>query len=386
MRKFFLPALICACATLLVGCKNNSSNGPVQLSSNKVLTLVPKSLTISEPFSCVIVGDMDVAIRPKITAFIEEQHVNEGDFVSQGQLLFTLEDVQIRANLNVAKANIEVAKAQVETAELTLNSKKELHKRNIISDYELQLAQNDVKVKESNLAQSKAQYTNAEKELAYTRVTSPTAGIVGIVSLSPGNLVGPNSEKPLTTVSKISVMRAYFSMSERQTLNLSRQYGSFQKMIDQMPPVSLELSDGSAFPHKGKLITISGSVDQSTGAIRARVNFPNPEYTIKSGYTGKILIPYVLDSVFEIPQSASFEVQDKHFVYVVNPKTKEVNAHAIVVHNLNDGANFIVLSGLSAGDQIVTQGANFLKEGQKINPVLDQPEKETQPTKTGTGK
>ncbi|MDE5560183.1 MAG: efflux RND transporter periplasmic adaptor subunit, partial [Bacteroidales bacterium] len=312
-----------------------------------------------------------IAIRPKITAFIEQQHINEGDFVKEGQLLFTLEDVQIKAAMNVAEANIQVAAAQLETSQLTLNTKEELHKRNIISDYDLQLARNDVKVKESQLAQAQAQLANAEQEFAYTRVTSPADGIVGVISMSPGNLIGPNSEKPLTQVTQISIMRIYFSMSERQALALSRQYGSLHNMVAQMPPLRLKLSDGSLYPHEGQLITISGSVDVNTGALRARANFPNPEYSLRSGYTGTILIPYTVDSVFVIPQSATFEIQNRRFVYVVDTATGRVKSRAVEVHPLNDGLNFVVLDGLVSGEQIVTEGAAFLKEDQLIEPISD---------------
>lgn len=298
MRLSLFYAYVGLSLFLFVSCQNRTSAPDERPVPRQVQTLHPESRTLTESYSCIIVGNMDVAIRPKITAFIEQQHFNEGDFVTEGQLLFTLEDVQIKAAMNVAEANIQVATAQMETAELTLKTKEALHQRNIISDYDLQLARNEVKVKASQLAQAQAQLINAQREYAYTRITSPTDGIAGVVTMSPGNLISPTSEKALTQISQISVMRAYFSMSERQALALSRQYGTFQNLIAQMPPIQLRLSDGSLFPHMGKLITVSGSVDASTGAIRARVNFPNPEYSLKSGYTGTILIPYTVDSVF----------------------------------------------------------------------------------------
>lgn len=369
MRPSLLYAYLGLSLFLFVSCRERTSAPDDKPAQRKIQTLHPESRTLTEAYSCIIVGNMDVAIRPKITAFIEKQHINEGDFVHEGQLLFTLEDVQIKAAMNVAEANIQVAAAQMETAELTLKTKEALHQRNIISDYDLQLARNDVKVKASQLAQAQAQLVNAEREFAYTRITSPTDGIVGVVTMSPGNLISPTSEKALTQISQISVMRAYFSMSERQALALSRQYGTFQNMIAKMPPIQLRLSDGSLFPHKGKLMTVSGSVDASTGAIRARVNFPNPEYSLKSGYTGTILIPYTVDSVFVIPQNATFEIQNRRFVYVLDTASLRVKSRAIEIHPLNDGLNFIVLDGLKSGEQIVTEGAAFLKEDQRIEPL-----------------
>ena len=368
-RQSYIYAGLFLLPFLFISCKNRSSANDDKPVQRTVKTVYPESRTLTESHSCIIVGNKNIAIRPKITAFIDEQHINEGDFVKEGQLLFTLEDVQIKAAMNVAEANIQVAAAQLETSQLTLNTKEELHKRNIISDYDLQLARNDVKVKESQLAQAQAQLANAEQEFAYTRVTSPADGIVGVVSMSPGNLIGPNSEKSLTQVTQISIMRVYFSMSERQALDLSRQYGSLHNMVAQMPPLRLRLSDGSLYPHEGKLITISGSVDAGTGALRARANFPNPEYSLRSGYTGTILIPYTVDSIFVIPQSATFEIQNRRFVYVVDTATHRVKSRPVEVHTLNDGLNFVVLSGLTGGEQIVTEGAAFLKEDQLIEPV-----------------
>ncbi len=369
MRLSLFYAYVGLSLFLFVSCQNRTSAPDERPVPRQVQTLHPESRTLTESYSCIIVGNMDVAIRPKITAFIEQQHFNEGDFVTEGQLLFTLEDVQIKAAMNVAEANIQVATAQMETAELTLKTKEALHQRNIISDYDLQLARNEVKVKASQLAQAQAQLINAQREYAYTRITSPTDGIAGVVTMSPGNLISPTSEKALTQISQISVMRAYFSMSERQALALSRQYGTFQNLIAKMPPVQLRLSDGSLFPHMGKLITVSGSVDASTGAIRARVNFPNPEYSLKSGYTGTILIPYTVDSVFVIPQNATFEIQNRRFVCVLDTASHRVKSRAIDIHPLNDGKDFVVLDGLKSGEQIVTEGAAFLKEDQLIEPL-----------------
>lgn len=366
----FVLGLSLGAALLGVSCKNRQ-NGNEEASPRKVLTLRSVRHTLSQSYACVIVGNKNVAIRPKITAFIDKQHINEGDMVREGQLMFTLDDVQIRADLNVAETNVQVAAAQKETAELTLQTKEELHKRHVISDYELQLARNEVKVKTAQWAQAKAKFTNAERELAYTRITSPTDGVVGVISMSPGNLITPNSEKPLSEVSQVDIMRAYFSMSERQALALSRQYGHLKNLVDNMPPIRLQLSDGSIYPYEGKMITISGNVDASTGAIRARANFPNPEFHLKSGFTGQVLIPSTLDSVFVIPQNATFEIQNQRFVYVVNPDNHRVSSRPVIVHPVDDGLNFVVVDGLKDGEQIVVEGASFLKEDQLIEPIED---------------
>ncbi|MEG1952179.1 MAG: efflux RND transporter periplasmic adaptor subunit [Bacteroidales bacterium] len=363
-----MPLVALSFCLLSVSCKNQQQQGQAP-STYKVMVVKNDTCTLTTTYTCSLKGNGYVEIRPKISGFIFNQYVQEGDFVHKGQLLFRLDPVQVEAQVNVAKANIKVAEANVETSKLTVATKTELFKKNIISEYELSMAKNDLKSKEAVLAQAKANLTNAKREMEYTNITSPTDGIVGVISYSPGNLVGPSAQLPLTVVSDIGIMRAYFSLSERQVLNMTRQYGSADNIVKSMPAVQLRLSDGTLFKNKGKIITISGVTDQNTGAIRIRADFPNPNYTIKSGFTGNVLIPTHLDTAIIIPQKASFEVQDKKFVYAVNDSNM-VYAIPIEVHAINDGNSFVVLSGLKAGDRIVIEGANFLREKQTIIPEL----------------
>ena len=303
----------------------------------------------------------------RVSGYIFKQHVNEGDYVKAGDLLFTIDTVQVVAEINVARANVEAAKAQVETAQLTFDTKNELFKQQIISANDLQMAQNSLASAKAALAQCQAALVNAERNLEFCKVTSPIDGLVGIIPYSPGNLVSSTSTNPLTTITDVAKMRCYFSISEREALALSRQYGSPEEIAAALPEVELNLVDGSRYPYKGRVITVSGVPDGTTGSIRIRADFPNPEMMIKSGFSGTLLMPTTVEDAIVIPQQASYEIQSKRFVYVVSD-SNTVHATPIEVLSLNDGTNFVVTSGLKAGQKIVTDGVTFLREGQTIAP------------------
>ena len=229
------------------------------------------------------------------------------------------------------------------------------------------MAQNSLASAKAALAQCQAALVNAERNLEFCKVTSPIDGLVGIIPYSPGNLVSSTSTNPLTTITDVAKMRCYFSISEREALALSRQYGSPEEIAAALPEVELNLVDGSRYPYKGRVITVSGVPDGTTGSIRIRADFPNPEMMIKSGFSGTLLMPTTVEDAIVIPQQASYEIQSKRFVYVVSD-SNTVHATPIEVLSLNDGTNFVVTSGLKAGQKIVTDGVTFLREGQTIAP------------------
>jgi membrane fusion protein (multidrug efflux system) len=351
-------------ASLLAGCKStskkDSSSTPVTVIT---ITTAPYSQNVA--YSAIIQGTSDVEIRPKVQGYIEAEFVNEGDFVNKGQLMFLLDTVQYRAAVRVAEANVKAAEAGVEAAELTLQTKKDLYKKNIVSEYEYRTAEIELRTKEAVLSQAEAELTNARRNLSYTFVTSPTAGIVGVIAHTPGNLIGPSMVDALTIISDIAVMRVYFSLSERQLLSLVRHDGSIANIIKNMPVVSLRLSDGTIYKEKGKVVAISGVVDKKTGAVRARADFRNPNHILKSGFTGNVLIPMHLDSAIVIPQKATFEIQDRKFVYIVTDSNIVVS-RPVAVNSVEDGNVYVVMDGLKAGERIVAEGAEFLKERQKV--------------------
>ena len=276
-----------------------------------------------------------------------------------------------------------MAEASVATSKLTLTNKEDLYSKNIISEYDLQTAQNNLRTAEAQLAQAKAQLISAQQDLEYTTVTSPSAGVVGTIPYRVGALVSSSSAQPLTTVSDISKMYVYFSMTEKDLLKFVRKGGTVKELLAAMPEVELQLVDGSIYPAKGRIETLSGVIDKTTGAASLRATFPNDKNILRSGGTGNVLLPSQMDSVITIPQKATFELQDKKFVYVLTDSAT-VSTREIQISPIDNGAEYVVLEGLTPGEKIVVEGVVSLREGMKIQPIekgaaaATQPEAEAQ--------
>ena len=333
-----------------------------------VLTLEPAKMELKSSYPVTIKGKQDIEIRPNVSGFITKLCVDEGSVVRKGQPLFIIDRVPYEAALKIAEANVNVARANVATSELTAKNKRQLQAKNIISEYDRQLAENDLASKKALLAQAEAQLVNARNNLSYTEVTSPSDGIVGNIPYREGSLVSPSIQVPLTVVSNIKEMYVYFSMTEKQLLALVREGGSIREILNRMPAVQLELADGTLYPDTGKIETVSGVIEQSTGAASMRATFPNDKNILRSGGTGTILIPYVDEAALVIPQKATVEIQDKKFVYVLQGDSTIKNTE-VQIAALNDGQNYIVTSGLKAGDKIVIEGVNALRDGMQIKPI-----------------
>lgn len=367
IRRIGCVAIV-AINLIVVSCKNqNHASEIVDGEGYKVMEISLTDKSLSTTYSASIKGKQDVEIRPQVSGLITEIHVSEGQRVWKGQTLFTIDQVAYRAALETAKANVEATKAEVETARLTANSKQELYAQEVISLFDLQTARNSLKSTEAQHAQAKAQQVNAENDLSYTVIKSPSDGVVGILPYRVGALVNSSISTPLTTVSNNSDMYVYFSLTENQVISLTEQSSSLEKAIASMPELELRLSTGSVYKKKGRVETISGVIDQTTGAVSVRAVFPNEEGILLSGGSGSVIFPFNLDHVIVIPQSATYELQDKHFVYKVIDNIAE--STEITIYPVNDGVTFVVTSGLSVGDIIVSQGAGLLKNGTKITPV-----------------
>lgn len=335
-----------------------------QVKEYATITAQTTDVTVSDTYSASIRGRQDVSVMPQVGGTLTELRVNEGDRVRRGQVMFIVDQVPYRAALETAKANVEAAKAQVAQAQLSYDSKKTLREKNVVSEFDLMTAENTLLSAKAALAQASAQLTNAQNSLSYTEVKSPADGVVGVLPYRVGALVGPSMPTPLTTVSDNNQMYVYFSMSESQVLALTRQYGSAAAAVKNMPDVALRLSDDSLYSHNGRVETISGVIDQGTGTAQLRAIFPNPEGLLLSGTSGNVILTRDAKGVIVIPQEATFEVQDKVFVYEI--EDGKASAHMVSVSRLNDGANYIVHSGLKAGDVIVAEGVGLLREGTPI--------------------
>lgn len=361
-KTFFQAATAVALGTLMYAC----GEAPVQrgIGEYAALQVSTADTEVSTPYSASIRGRQDISILPQVSGTISKVCVKEGQVVSKGQTLFIIDQVPYQAALNTAVANVAAAEASVATAQLTRDSKKELFAKNVVSEFDLRTAENNLLTAQAALAQAKAQEVNARNSLSYTVVKAPANGVVGTIPYRVGALVGPSIPQPLTTVSDNSDMYVYFSMNETQLLNLTREYGSIDAALKALPKVQLRLSDGSLYEQEGVIESISGVIDTSTGAIQLRAVFPNSGRLLHSGGTGNVIITRMNKDCIVIPCSATFEVQDKVYVYkVVDGKA---SSSMIEVRKGGNGQEYIVESGLTPGELIVAEGVGLLREGTPI--------------------
>lgn len=358
--------LIAATAALLVSCGNKGAmTGD---NSYQVQTVSPQSATLQSTYPAVIRGIQDVEIRPKVSGFITKICVKEGQTVKAGELLFVIDNVTYEAAVRQAQASVNTASAQLNTAKLTYENSKKLFANKVIGAYEMQSAQNSYESAEAQLSQAKAALVSAKENLSFCYVKSPSNGVIGTLPYKVGALVSSSSAQPLTTVSNISTMEVYFSMNEKEMLELSKTAGGMADAISKYPPVYLQLADGTTYQHEGKVAKVSGVIDQTTGSVQVIAQFPNPEHLLKSGGSGSVVVKHTNNSAVVIPKSCTVELQNKIFIYVVGNDNK-VKYTEITVEPQNDGNNYIVTGGIKAGEKYVTNGVTKLTDGAQITPI-----------------
>lgn len=322
----------------------------------------------------MIEGKQDVEVRPQVSGTITQVLVEEGAHVHKGQVPFIIDQVPYRAALQKARAAVATAEANEATAKQTLDGKMSLYEDKVISDFELRTAQNEYKSAQAALLQAQAELTDAQNNLSYTEVKSPVDGYAGMTSYRIGALVSASMTDPLIRVSDNSEMYAYFSLSEKQVLTLTAQYGSLDQALASFPEVSLELNDGSTYAQKGKVDVISGIIDKTTGTVSLRAVFSNPDKRLMSGGFANIIVPYDRTQCIVIPQGGTYEIQNRIFAFkVIDGKAVST---PIEVFEINDGTEYIVEKGLQAGDVIVSEGAGLLKDGT----IVSTSHKENTPT------
>lgn len=360
LRKIIFTLL--AVALLASSCKEQRQEASRQ--AYPVITVQKSAVEVTNDYPATIRGRQDIEIYPQVSGKIVKVAVTEEQRVSRGQTLFVIDQVAYRAALQNAEANVRAARAAAATARQTYVGKRELFEQKVVSEFELNTAHNAMLTAEAQLAQAKAQEVSARNDLSYTVVASPANGVVGTIPYRVGALVSSSSASPLTTVSDNSEMYVYFSMPENSMLALIRKYGSVDKTIKQMPAVQLRLNDGTLYGKKGRVESISGVIDRQTGAVSLRAAFPNTGGLLHSGGSGNVLITEGIGSALTIPQGATYELQDKVFVYrVVDGKAKSTR---IEVTPLNEQKKYIVRSGLKPGDVIVAEGAGMLQDGAAV--------------------
>jgi len=363
----------------LASCGNKqdkaAQTGAAQPKDYKVLTLDTRSATLNTDFPASIQGQENIEIRPRIEGYIEKIYVDEGAVVKAGQPLFKINDPQYEQAVRTANAGIKTAQAQVSTAKLAVVKVKPLVEKEIVSAYELESAQYSYDSAIANLAQARAALVNARTNLGYTTVTSPVNGVVGSIPFRLGSLVNSATTSPLTTVSSIGNVYAYFALNEKLLLAFTRDSTgtTFSQKLAKLPKVSLLLSDGSLYAEQGRIETVNGLINTATGSANIRARFSNPKGIIRSGSSATVRLPNALKDVILIPQSATFELQDKLFAVVLQKDGTTKNVSLSVMQN-TAGNFYVVESGLKAGDQVVLEGVSTLKDGTKIKANVQEPE------------
>lgn len=353
-------AMFAAIAATLVACSGGGGRPTFGDNEFPVTTINTSSADLQTTYPATIKGVQDVEIRPKTSGFLTQINVKEGQTVSAGQTLFVIDNETYQAQVRQAQAAVNTAQQQVNTAQLTYENTKQLHENKVVGDYELQTSLNTFESAKAQLAQAKASLAAAKEALSFCYVKSPASGVVGTLPFKKGALV--SGSNVLTTVSNISSMDIYFSVTEKEGMLLS-QHG-----LGSLPAVKLQLADGSIYGHEGKVARMSGVIDQSTGSVQLIATFPNPERQLKSGATGKLIIPRQNTTAIVIPQSCVSEVQNKKFVYMLADGNK-VKYSEIKVDPQDDGNSYIVTEGLKPGDKYVTNGITKLKDGMEIVPI-----------------
>ncbi len=349
---------------LMVSCQNKAKKEQNEPEIHELLTVTAQDYTLNEEYPASIQGAQDIKIIPRVEGHLIGVYVKEGERVREGQLLFRLDDAPSRAAVESASANVQMMTAALDKAQLEYNGKKNLRQKSVVSDFELSLAESDLNVAKANLAAAKAALTSAQNDLSYTEIRSPSNGVVGRILYRKGDLVGPSIQDGLTVVADNRQMRVYFSMTEKTVMQYLSEHKSMETAIRQMPELRLLLPNGTLYEHTGRVESISGVVDERTGAVSVCARFDNPDGMLLSGGTGKIVIPTELHNAIVIPQEATSSIQDK--VYVMKVADGKAVSTIIQVAPQNNGKEYVVISGLEEGDVIIAKGAGFVEEGTKV--------------------
>ncbi len=371
IHKNLLRFPLLMASILLTSCgggKQKEAQKPATPKDYAVLTLQPTQATTFNDYPATVQGENVVEIRPMVDGYLEEIYVQEGANVRKGQMLFKIKNPQYDQQLVTANAAIKIAQADVNAAKMDVEKVRPLVAKDIVSKFELESARYTLQSREAALAQANATLENAKTNVGYTLLRSPVEGVMGSIPYKIGALVSSSTADPLTTLSSIGNVYAYFALNEKQVLNFTHNVpgNTMQEKLNHLPAVTLILSNGTEYNEKGQLQTASGLITTETGTASFKAIFPNPQGIIRSGASATVRIPRTLDTALLIPQSASYELQDKRLVYTLT-RDNRVLSTAIVSQPTNDGHFLIVQSGLKRGDRVVINGTN-IKDSTQIIP------------------
>lgn len=334
----------------------------VTQTSYETLKVEKSDLTIPLRYSATLKGTNDVTIKPQISGQLMEIRINEGQQVHKGDVLFVIDSRNAQLELESAEANLLASQASESSAKLEYESNKNLYEKGVVSKYMLDNAENNYKRAIAATAQSRAAADRARVNLSYCTITAPVDGLIGSIPVIAGDQVDPSTF--LTLVSGNAKMHAEFSVNE-SVLEERESHEHVGNQLDKFPDVTFVFRNGAEYPLKGRITSITGTVDRTTGTLSCKATFPNPDGGLYSGIQGTVVIPYDAKNVIVIPQNAVVRLQDKSLVYKVGADSC---AHSAIVEAVGIGSqrDLIITSGLEVGDEIVIEGANNLVENQRV--------------------
>lgn len=364
-RKHYFEGIFMIC--VVAGLGSCGLDMPKEKNTSfKTLTVQKQDITVPVKYSAKMKGRTDVLISPQVGGQLTQIAVSEGQQVKKGALLFVIDPRNAQLDLEAAEASLEAALAAESSAKLEYESTKNLFEKNIVSRYMLTDAENAYKHAVASVKQARATANRARVTLGFCTITAPVTGIIGEIPVRTGEQVSPGML--LTVVSGNTNMDAEFSVTEalvEQMVQYGMSTADVEKYIASLPEVTFVMKNGTEYPHKGRITSVTGVVNATTGSLSCKASFPNPEGHLYSGVQGTVVLPYSEKDVIVIPQNAVVRMQDKSLVYKVKADST-ATAIDVTVEDVGNGQDCIVKSGLNVGDQIVTTGANNVKEGQQV--------------------
>ena len=372
--QLLIPLIGIAVVTGSCGCGSSSAENsafaappPPQL---PVIAVTTAPGTTYEEFPASLEGKVNVEIRAQVDGYLQKIYVDEGAYVKQGQPLFKIDDRPYQQQSGNAQSGLQAAQANLERAQVEVDRLTPLVENNVISDVQLKTAKASYDAAKSAVAQARSVTNSAQINSGFTLITAPVSGYIGRIPFKTGSLITKGDAQPLTMLSNVSEMYAYFSLSEPEFIRFQNKFSgnSIEEKVKQVPPVELVLADDSIYSGKGRIGLVEGQFNAGTGAISFRASFPNAGGVLRSGNTGKVRIPTLFTSALVVPQEATYEIQDKVFVFAVGDSNKVVGK-PIVVSGKTDNYYFVE-KGIAPGEKIVFAGTANLRDGMVIVPQL----------------
>ncbi|PJJ67987.1 efflux RND transporter periplasmic adaptor subunit [Chryseobacterium geocarposphaerae] len=333
-----------------------------------VYTVITSPATTYQEFPTALEGKNNVEIRSQVDGYLDKIYVEEGAYVRAGQPLFKIDSRAYGEQMNMASANLQVANANIQKAKVEVDRLEPLVAAKVVSDVQLRTAKANYAAAVAVASQARASVGSAKINVGFTTITAPVSGYIGRIPYKKGSLISRTDPNPLTLLSDISEIYAYFSLSELDFIAFQNKYegATLEQKLKNMPMIDLVIADNTIYPQKGKMSIVDGQFDKTTGAISVRAVFPNANGTLRTGNTGRVRMPQLMSNAVVIPQESTFEIQDKTYVYVVG-KDQKVTSKPVTISGKTENYYFIS-EGIKPGEKIVFTGIGMLKDGVSIKP------------------